>query len=240
MKLETKSSSGFTLVELMVALGIMAIIAVGVAKFSSNISKSRARSAAKTFVTKQNDRLLKFLQQDIRFQTALNITNNGLTMAITRSKTYDPNAPNDQYTVTYRTRCVPSPASVASTLDKIYTAANANNIFVDPCLIRLANSCPNGTYPEVFIDVNEADPRIPGYNPNNFPNLSAASVAAGIRKGSIGSALCINESGTKIQAVVSSIYLTGNINGVEMFQIQTNELLMSVDNIAGITLLPNE
>lgn len=234
-----KNSSGFTIVELMISLGILSLIVVGVMQMSSRIEKGKAYNKARDFAKHQNLQIIEYLKRDMKYQTQIAISNNGLSLSITRPKTYDMTKQGDEYTVAYQSQCIDIPDAV-DTLLKVYKASNAEKFSKSPCLERLRQTCSENTYPQVSIIADTNDTRIPAYKPSKFPDLSKAKAAAQIRQGGVGSALCFDQSNDQIRIIVSSIYLTGPIRDRETFQVETQQVFLSTGNIAGIRLLPNE
>ncbi|SMF12664.1 PulJ/GspJ family protein [Pseudobacteriovorax antillogorgiicola] len=241
---KSSHNDGLSLVEMLVALGIMGILAVGVARFSSNFEKSKARSTAKTHTKNINKRLLKFVERDMKFQTAFSVQDNGLTLEITRRKTFDQADTDATYVVRYVTRCQQIPNDIRSILrDRVYAVSRLKQAIYSSahtCFDRLKDICNDSTYPQVFIEFDDTDDRIPVYRPNLFPDFATQTAKRELRKGTAGTAMCSGESGGKIQVMVNSAYLLSAGDSSESVSVLSDQILLTTDNIAGVTLLPNE
>ena len=238
------NKQGFSLVEILVAIGIMGIIAVGVARFTRNFERSQARANARAHSKKINKRLLKFVQRDMKFQTDFTVEDDGLTLSVTRRKTFDQNDTDAVYTVRFVTRCVDIPAAISNPLEtKIFNVDSIRDKIFDSenaCFEKLVDLCDNNQYPQVFIDYDTTDDRIPAYRPNLVPDFSGNFAQKTLRQGTLGTAICFGEAGNKLQVVANSIFLTGSVNKQEKVGIISDQVLLTTDNIAGVTLLPNE
>lgn len=106
-------SKGFTLIEVLISAGLLAIVALGVTRFFSNMEKSRAFFAAKKHGSQANAQILtrfekEFFQRTISGQGAFNsgfiIANGGFQTDILRSQRANISS---SFLRRYETRCQP-------------------------------------------------------------------------------------------------------------------------------------
>lgn len=243
------NNKAYSLIELMITAGIIGIIAIGIARFSSSFQSNQAKSDARSTTHDMNRRLLGFIQRDFRYQSNFQVKPGNLSLEIRRRQQYTAEDSDASYLVTYSSECVSPPSSkteFAQFISEVYGSANRSEIYSEQnqCL-KLLN-CPNGQYPRVRITTNISGERIPSYNPSIFPDLNDTPTANElsqrdlVRRGAVGTAICFFSSGSRIRVISESIFLTGKVEGVEKIQVSRNESLISSSNIAGVEILPNE
>ena len=236
-----KENSGFSMIEMLFAACIMGIIGIVMSSFLKKNEGSNARFKAKSYSQRLNSRVLDFVKRDLKYQTSFQVKNNGLSFEITRRKMYDGVDTSDTYTVTYTTRCADIPSKLKSSLQNyIYTPEkNRNEIYSDShkCLERLKDSCASNQYPQLFIDYNTNDQRIPAYKPNIFPNLNLPSLQRSLRKRAAGVALCAGTSNDRVEVMVNTIYLAGKVDKRETVRVSSDQMLLSSKNVSGAVLL---
>lgn len=242
-KTKTPSEGGHSVIELVVAVGLMSIIAMGVVNFFSQVESGNAKSSARAEASSTNKALINLLKRDFKFSTSHQITANGKALTITRRQVYNAVNTNATYSVTFRSECANAPGGPTSIgkLVKDHYGSEAVTVFAavsSKCLHQL--SCPKGKFPRVVIDVNAAGSRIPVYAPRLYPDLSDTSKPFAFKKSAIGTALCVQESGSKIRAILETVYPVGTEAGQNTVAVVNDEILLSKSALSGLEVLPNQ
>lgn len=235
-------AQGFSLIELMMVVGIIGILAIGVPMFSRNFEQGQARSDARSSSNELNHRLVSLIERDFRYQSEYQISNNQLNLQINRRQQYRPNTSDAYYPVAYRTECATPPSGLRDFFREVYSAANLQEVINQPenqCLSRLA--CSAGSYPRIQIIApsNTNGGRIPEYSPRLYPDFSSVAQRDGIRRGVVGSAACFIRSGSRIRLITQSVFLTGRLADRETVRVISDEALLSDSSIASFEVLPS-
>lgn len=242
MERRSNRQSGQSLIELVVTIGLMAIIGVGLSRFMNDSSTTAARSTSKAEAEKTNKTVLDLLKRDVRYSTSYSLLSGGFGIQIDRRQLYSSASTNSTYRVIYRTECVaPSGDPNLIKFIKSHFDSAASYEFSKVSTQCLKNfNCQSGKFPRVFIEVQGSGSRIPIYTQVTFPDLLNSNKKVTAVSGAIGTALCLNSSGPKIRAVLESVYPTVTSETLNAVKVVNEEILLSQSEFSGLEILPNK
>lgn len=245
--------SGASLVELLIALGLFAILGYFVSNFYNRVTHSDAELSAKSSAQAELVRLTSFLDKDLKFRELdklVSLCANPICLNFTISRLAPGGA---SYNVRYSTSCKAFPASMSkytsgpngvkfdkNSLENLPSPATNNRT---QCMRAL--DCAAGTYPVMNITVLNPPPGVtlPQY-PTETPNLNAGRFAFNI----VGAAICASQSTTSVVNGPSGpknvlqdhiILEAAIISSANSLRIERKETVFSSNNLAKIQMLPN-
>lgn len=250
------NEAGTSLVELLIGLGILAIIGSFSANFFTRLTKSDVEVTARSNAISQINGLANTIERDLKFRklsddgsalAPLCANGNDLCPTLSYNRLAKTTAGDDEkdYKVTIENKCVDIPETIAKhfkgkTKAIDFSAAGINAITAQinggevaksagACLAKIA--CAKGKYPQVrFKRENTAGLVVPIY-PADLPILAANK---GFTQGVVAAAVCVKSSGNADQVVVESVV----INSEDLPRIDRKELGVPRANIANIQMLP--
>lgn len=248
-----RKQDGYSLVEMVVALGIIAVIALGVQRFTSNVATTQARQASRDYAVETNKRILQYIQRDFKYRFDNNtyqINNGNLRLRIDRRQRYDINDSDARYAVNFETLCTTItnlPNEVQQTLARVYSNANRNDLAGKGRCFQAAN-CPARTYPQIRIRTDVVGNRVPTYNPTLNPDfLGNQNQSSAIQKGIVGSAFCaFQQAGSnRMRVAIDTAYIrsrqTQDNQETFVLEVVSEESILTEGSIAGdqVQILPD-
>ncbi|HET9239650.1 MAG TPA: hypothetical protein VFO10_20490 [Oligoflexus sp.] len=229
-------TSGMSLLEFMIALGIMTLIAYGAMHFYSRLTQSDAEVSAKAKAQSELAHINSLLEKDLKFRDIKNLSDlctANICTQISIERLGSGGA--GTYTVTYTSACKALPSN--SKLSSLkFTGTNSE------CIKAL--NCPSGTYPSLAIEVptppaGGSAPMYPALTPPLGQKRSAYNL--------VGAALCATRTkstnvATPTPHTVSQdrILLEGAFLGSnDVIRVERKETVFSSNNMAKIQMLPN-
>lgn len=229
-------ASGMSLIEFMIALGIISMIGYAAMHFFSRLTQSDAELSAKAKAQSELAHLTSLLEKDLKFRDIKNLTELCTANVCTQIK-IDRLGPGGTgtYTVVYTSSCKALPSN--SKLSGLkFTGTNSE------CIKAL--NCSNGTYPSLAIDVPTppTGTSVPTY-PALTPSLGQKRAAFNL----VGAALCATKTKTTNVATPTPhtvsqdrILLEGAFLGSnDVVRFERKETVFSSNNMAKIQMLPN-
>lgn len=229
------NSSGVTLIEFMIGLGILTMIAYAAMHFFSRLTQSDAEVSAKAKAQSELSFLASLLEKDLKFRDIKNLSELCTANICTQITIERLASSGGTYTVTYTSSCKPLPAG--STISGLQFNAVSTQ-----CIKAL--NCPSGTYPSLAIDVLAPPPSGPApVYPSVTPPLGQKRAAYNL----VGAALCANKTKTQNVATPTPhtiskdrILLEGAFLGSnDVIRVERKETVFSSNNMAKIQMLPN-
>lgn len=228
-------ASGMSIIEFMIALGIMTMIAYGAMHFYSRLTQSDAEISAKAKAQSELVQLASLLEKDLKFRDIKNLSDL-CTVNMCKQIVIERLGPGGlgTYTVTYTSSCKPLPAN--SKLSSLkFTGVNSE------CIKAL--NCPTGTYPSLAIDA----PTPAGGSAPTYPPLTPPLGQKRSAYNLVGAALCATKTKTTnvttpTPHTVSQdrILLEGAFLGAnDSIRVERKETVFSSNNMAKIQMLPN-
>ena len=250
--------SGVSLIELMIAITLLALIQAGASAFFKRVMTSDVEAAAKANTISEITLFLSTIERDLKLRDFVDSTSglcpNSPSSSASTCKSFtvtriarDSSGGEVRLPVTFETTCVtPSASAVVTFLQKhelkVDSSASETGATNGRCLNLY--KCGAGTYPQLTIkpDFSAAGP---GVRPNypryseidkiaRFPNLDPKQ---GIVKGTIGAALCgyTSASSKTDRLVLEAAY----VNSEGQVRVEKREVSVPRRNIANIQMLPN-
>lgn len=238
-----QQNAGTSLVELLLGVGILALIGVGVGHFFRQSDQNLAALSSRQSSDDKAKQILKLIERDVRLQVKpTTLSANGLELEITRLQIANSANPQATYTVHVKSLCTQAKTldmGKKRLLEKIYSAANLPTLLAqgDRCLQKLA--CGVGRYPRVEFTPSEvASANVPSYVPATFPDFEGPE-SQSLLKNVAGSAVCFDDLGNdRVRISLETVTLvSASIENPEI-RVVRKEIYVTNKNIAGVQILP--
>lgn len=230
------NSSGMTLIEFMIGIGILSLIAYAATHFFSRVSQSDAEMSAKAKAQAELSHLTSILEKDLKFREMSSLTDL-CTSPLCTKITINRLAPGGAgaYTVTYTSTCKTLPPNT------IYSGLLFDKV-TSQCIKAL--KCPAGSYPSLAIDV-PAPP--PGVSLSSYPQATPVHGQGRTAYNLVGAAICASRTTTqnvvapkpttisKDRIILEGAFLGSN----NIIRVERKETVFSSNNMAKIQMLPN-
>ena len=238
MPLVRQQSQGYTLLELMIATGLMGIFITIIYTMISQFFQAQSRSDHHEWALETNREILGIIRQNFKFQTSHTINSGGKELKLRRKKLQlNPNQPIDNFDVFFTSQCSPlssvTDESHRQMLTKVYSGQNAARFAAtaNKCIHSLG--CPKTHFPQVKITAPTNDPRVPKYPVTFFPTHVAPSSQV-----SSGTSICITQLNNIIRIVAESVFVTDKTTG--QIGIRQDETLLSANFDTDLEVIPEK
>ncbi|MDQ3232964.1 MAG: hypothetical protein M3Q07_14190 [Pseudobdellovibrionaceae bacterium] len=195
--LADRKSSGYSMIELVISLGLLSIIGYGIAGMCSRQSESGAMVSARSLAQKDIDHLLAYIKRDAKLQAVngVSVTADGTGIQIQRIAPHQTN-PNVIYKVLFQSSCIPFTAEQTSFL-AAYGPSFRQLLYAAPnvCLSKI--NCSAGSFPGIRITTEGTNPLV--YRPV-LPEPGRSVLA-----GPSGLAMCVQQSGDQLLVRVETV-----------------------------------
>ncbi|MFW7381737.1 MAG: PulJ/GspJ family protein [Oligoflexus sp.] len=195
--------SGFSLIELLMVVAILAIVSTLAFNTISQTNRDRAYNRALLDATQLTDRLTNIIKRDFTYRNGsvtIDISSDNLSLTLTRSGLAAGTTVSSDYQVTFKTLC-----RAASELTKGYgdlnTAYASTELApISGCLRNI--NCPQNQVPYVAITTSPASgAHIPSYGMQQVPLISNNEVPF-----AMGVASCFYMSGNQLKIITEGVY----------------------------------
>ncbi|MFW7381522.1 MAG: prepilin-type N-terminal cleavage/methylation domain-containing protein [Oligoflexus sp.] len=204
-----KMENGFSLIEMMLTLGIAGVLMLGAVRYFENLNKMDIRHSSqkntKDMMTIYKKRIERDFQYKLPEASSVVIKDNGRTLTIKRFRAYDSGAVyNESFDVTYESVCARPSQQYADALNTIYRKHSEKIHHADnKCLSSF--TCPRNSYHQIRITTSAIGDRIQTYDPRYFPDFHNEGLS--IAASPIGAGLCLRRSGDQYHVRLEAFYL---------------------------------